>query len=324
MKTLSGFLLSLTLLFSSCDFFEDTKVLPASTGKAGELIVLIEKNLWETDLQDSLRKYIGYVLPGMPKAEAAFRLVPIPKSAFNSVIKTHRNILEVSIGSDHGFKKSQELFSDIQLNMRLVGKDVAELRKMLHEKGAAITQYFYKEELDREQRRFKKSLLDGFDKTLKTEQGFRLDIPKDYSLAGTATENTYHLRKDAHKSSLGLIIHVAPYHNQTQFELEGLIDERNQICKPNILGERSGSYMSIETRMPIDLQQKGGIGSHCVVAKGLWKMEHDFMGGPFVEYRILSPDQTKVITIDGYVYGPGSKKRNSILELEAIANSIRF
>ncbi len=311
------------IFFTSCNFFDDSNVLPPSSGKAGELIVLIENSLWETDIQDSLKKYLAYELEGLPRAESAFRIINIPQKAFNQIFKTHRNILTVRIGPSLGVKKAEKL-SDSQLFIRLEAPDVPGLRKLLHMEGERLAKLFMQEEIEREQRRVKKALLEGFHQQTRSEQGFLLDVPRDFTLTKTATKNTYHLQKEVHKSTLGLLIFVTPYTDEGQFELEGLIADRNLMCKPNILGERSGSYMKTEERLPVSLKPVPGIGSHGVVARGLWKMKHDFMGGPFIQYRILSPDKSKIVTIDGYVYGPGSKKRNHLLELEAIMSSIRF
>ena len=58
--------------------------------------------------------------------------------------------------------------------------------------------------------------------------------------------------------------------------------------------------------------------------RGLWKMENDFMGGPFVNYTIWDEDGNRTVVVDGFVYAPGKDKRNYVMELEAIIQSLRF
>lgn len=324
MKRLALITLLISFVFASCSWLEDSDVLPASGGKTGELIVLIETDLWKSDLQDSLIKYLGYSLPGLPTEEAAFRLISIPKSAFGRMLKTHRNVLAVQIGNDQGLKKSSEIFSDIQLFLKLEASSINGLRTQISSKGNQIAAMFMREEIIREQTRYKMIALEGFENKLKTEQGVKLSIPKDYYEAGTASENVYHLKKEMPKATLGILISVTPYVSENQFNLDGLVADRNQVAKPNLPGQRSGAYMSTETLAPIEIERISEFDTHAIRARGLWKMKNDFMGGPFIQYRVLSRDGSKIITLDGYVFGPGFRKRNLILELEAIFNSLEL
>ena len=61
-----------------------------------------------------------------------------------------------------------------------------------------------------------------------------------------------------------------------------------------------------------------------VETRGLWMVQNDFMGGPFISYTFVDPTLERVITIDGYVYNPSDLKRNFIRQMEAIFHSIGF
>ncbi len=59
--------------------------------------------------------------------------------------------------------------------------------------------------------------------------------------------------------------------------------------------------------------------------RGLWEVENQFMAGPFLNYSIeLDSVKKDYIMIDGFVYSPGSNKRNYIFELEAIIRSLKY
>ncbi len=58
--------------------------------------------------------------------------------------------------------------------------------------------------------------------------------------------------------------------------------------------------------------------------RGVWNVEHDFMGGPFVSYTFVDPGNNQIVTIYGYVYHPNKKKRNLLRQVEAILYSVRF
>ena len=97
-----------------------------------------------------------------------------------------------------------------------------------------------------------------------------------------------------------------------------------------------GSYMGLERRRdkegyylaPIYRKQVAFHDSpYCIENRGNWRAFGDFMGGPFVSYALLSPDQKKVIILTGYVYCPRNKpwsKRDLLMQVESICHSIDF
>ena len=51
--------------------------------------------------------------------------------------------------------------------------------------------------------------------------------------------------------------------------------------------------------------------------RGLWEMEGDNMGGPFVSRRVKARDGKSMLTIEGFIFAPGKNKRNALRQLEA-------
>ena len=79
--------------------FKRQALLPNISGKAGEVIVVIDKGNWEglggTVLRDSLAKET----PFLPQREPLFGLVNVPQNAFNNMFQIHRNIIVVNINN---------------------------------------------------------------------------------------------------------------------------------------------------------------------------------------------------------------------------------
>ena len=58
--------------------------------------------------------------------------------------------------------------------------------------------------------------------------------------------------------------------------------------------------------------------------RGLWEIKGQFMAGPFLNYKFESnTKQDEYIMLDGFVYSPGSSKREYVFELEAIMRSLK-
>ena len=58
--------------------------------------------------------------------------------------------------------------------------------------------------------------------------------------------------------------------------------------------------------------------------RGLWRVEGDMMGGPFVSHAQLDPSGQRVLVVEGFVYAPESNKANLIRRLEAALYTLRF
>jgi hypothetical protein len=58
--------------------------------------------------------------------------------------------------------------------------------------------------------------------------------------------------------------------------------------------------------------------------RGLWRVEGDFMGGPFVSISQIDEQRNRIVTVEGYVYAPKYNKREYIRQLEAILYTIKF
>ena len=88
--------------------------------------------------------------------------------------------------------------------------------------------------------------------------------------------------------------------------------------------------MNVERRMPFYTRKVDFEGSpYCVETRGCWRTEGDFMGGPFVNFVVLSPDNKQVVFLTGYIYYPSGRikslsKRDLLMQAEGICHSLRF
>ena len=58
--------------------------------------------------------------------------------------------------------------------------------------------------------------------------------------------------------------------------------------------------------------------------RGTWEVQGDFMGGPFINYIVEDKVNNRVLLVEGFVFAPSKRKRDNIIELEAIIKSIKF
>ena len=160
-------------------------------------------------------------------------------------------------------------------------------------------------------------------KQLVTGYNVSMVFPKAFYLAKT-TENFVWLRREADKYSQGIFIYFYPYTDTNAFNPIRIIQLRDSITKKYIPGPTDGSYMKTSSLIRPTPKQINFNDNFAVEMRGLWELEGDFMGGPFINYTFLDPHHNRIVTIDGYVYFPGEDKKNLLRQVEAILFSFKF
>lgn len=98
--------------------------------------------------------------------------------------------------------------------------------------------------------------------------------------------------------------------------------KRDSVMRVNIKGETDSMYMAT-------VHEACYANYVCDEAKGswhdwhgLWEMKGDAMGGPLVARTIWGLRQHTPVTVEGFVYAPGRKKRNLVMQLEAVLRTV--
>jgi len=63
---------------------------------------------------------------------------------------------------------------------------------------------------------------------------------------------------------------------------------------------------------------------YAIEARSLWRVQGDFMGGPFVTYTFVDEKTNRLFMIDGWVFAPKYDKRDYMRQVEGIIWSLRF
>jgi hypothetical protein len=63
---------------------------------------------------------------------------------------------------------------------------------------------------------------------------------------------------------------------------------------------------------------------HSRFPRGLWEMEGDMMGGPFVSHARVDRANGRVIVVEAFIYSPDKLKRNLMRQMEASLYTLRL
>ena len=107
-------------------------------------------------------------------------------------------------------------------------------------------------------------------------------------------------------------------------ELETAIQIRDSISKAFVPGRIEGSYMITEKAYLPVFTETAIKTFDSFETRGTWEVEGDFMGGPFINYLVKDTINKRLLYLDGFVFSPSQRKRDNIIELEAIIKTLKI
>lgn len=160
--------------------------------------------------------------------------------------------------------------------------------------------------------------------SIRQKFGINMEIPADFVTA-LATDSLIWLRQEIPDISRSILVSRFAYTDPDQFQEPGIIRMRDQMGR-YVSSTIEGTYMKVNNvDLPTFVHRTDKLeGAFAAKAEGIWEIEGDFLGGPFVSYAILDEDNQEVVYIDGFVYSPEKKKKMSMIYLDYILRQSRL
>ncbi|WP_339753643.1 DUF4837 family protein [uncultured Winogradskyella sp.] len=323
MKTLYTVLLCVFLMACGETKEGDNKIyLPASNGNLNSISVVVDNQLWEGNVGESIRDIFAAPLNGLPSDEPLFSMRQIPPQIFDGFTTRSRIVLKIEKGNlEAKTKIVNEAFAKPQTVAVVGGKTNKDIITQLKENRDKIIDAFNKEEVKEKQRRIKLSLL--ADEKMENKLGFTINIPSAYKIS-KASDDFFWIRKNLSNSkTIELMIYEVPLETLSKGDstIIDIIEMRNKITKSKIPGE-DGIYMAVEDAYAPALFNTIIDNKPAYEVRGIWEMIGYTMAGPFITYIIEDKINNRYLVADGYVYAPSLEKRGYVFELESIIKSI--
>ncbi|MEM9928344.1 MAG: DUF4837 family protein [Bacteroidota bacterium] len=338
--------LGLGLSIFSCrsDFGSNLSPTPAAFGKINSLYVIADSTLWMDGARDSVAFFFESPYLILPQPEPIFdvrhiepinlREEPPFQQLRNYIVladlsqewsPTTKMVLEdlndakIQQVKEEGFGTAvaRNKWATGQQLIYLMGKNHEELMTGMSTSYPAVV----KRIADRENERIKvTTYFQGINRKLGEEvrqrSGAMMDVPGGYDLVPVDAENFAWLRKKTKGGSLNIMATRVPYEDQSQLSKEGLKAIRDQVGKEYFATTLDSTFMKINDKdLPLFVEPMELNGTYALEGRGIWEMENDFLGGPFVSYLINDEADRQLVLIDGFVLAPGRKKRELMEEL---------
>ena len=318
------------ILLSSCGNSSGRQLLPNVSGKAGEVIVVMDKSEWEGNLGGAVRDLLACDCPWLAQKEPLYSLVNISPSGFADLFKVHRNIVLFNIdpqAENYGVFVKDDVWASPQCVVYISAADSEEALAYVNEKAEVISGAIEQAERNRVIRNT--LLYEERPIFLQVSEimGGSPHFPSGYKLK-KATQNFVWVA-DEKQYSYDLIQAVLLYKypamgNEQDFSEQNIIAHRNEILKANVPGMFENTWMTTSAVFPITVTSLKYKNWDFVQTRGYWEVENDYMGGPFVSHSFYSPDGAYVMVEDAFVYAPRFDKRQYLRQVESLLYSFEW
>ena len=307
------------LILGSCDK-EVKNFKPQSSGRINSISVIIDKPSWEGKIGDAIRDKYASEFIGLPQVEEAFTLNYIPYEAFTGFGRTARNIIYINKKKEDKPRMIRDRYARPQLFLEISGPDNESIIQGILSSFDFSSAQFQNGEITENKNRILNSLLKdtGLDSL-----NISLKIPSAYSVFKNEPQTVW-LQKPLKNGTSNLIIKDlnSSVSDFEKINLNDVISLRDSIGKEFIPGRVENSYMITEKEYLPYISYQSVNGFKAIETRGTWEVKGDYMGGPFINYIIKDTLNKSLLYVEGFVFSPSQRKRDKMIELEAVIKSM--
>ena len=344
------------LLFQSCteDVGGKLGISSSAFGKASEIAVIADQELWEGAVGDTFRQYFGSAYLILPQPEPIYDIrhyTPndLAEKSPRKELRTYvllgnlgdsespttrliskdigtENVEKALRGEGYNTKVGRDKWARGQLLIYLFSNNNTGLAETIKKNFPAASKRINDADLKQlEANTYQSGEATALRGDIKEHFGIDIHLPGDYISALSMEEDVAWLRKETDVASSNIIITKLPYTDAEQLSKAGIKALRDTLGKKYVSSELEGTYMKTNNvDLPMYTKVTSVDNKYALEARGIWEIVNDFMGGPFLSYLIHDAEKNELIFIDCFVHAPGKKKRIYMQSLEIIIDSIRF
>ena len=246
MKRVLWALMACLLVFTGCKTKTKRPLLPNVSGKAGEVLVVIERPDWEADLGVSIREALASDTPYLAQREPLFSLSNVTPGNFSNMFKMHRNLLLINVNPQNvssGVVYKNNVWAQPQAVVQVNAVDGAQALALFREASPVIAEYFEQNERDRIIANAKLYEERALQAPVEKVTGGILHFPSGYRCR-KYTDDFVWIADEKQYTNQTVLVYKYPVDGPDVFTLEKIIAARNAIMKANVPGPVEGSYMT--------------------------------------------------------------------------------
>ena len=306
----------------SCKDKPEDRVVAQSSGGLNNLTVVMENNLWQGTVGETIREKLAGPVNGLPQIEPLFDINQMPEKAFSGFMRKQRTFLKIEQAAEAGIEVVKDEYARPQTGIIVKGPDTESINNIIKKDSATIVNTFKDVEIKEKIRRVGLSLKD--DESIRKAFNVSLKFPSAYRYA-KSEDNFFWIRKDITNGDMNITIYEVPLSviDKDTNTIGSIIKMRDSISGDNITVDEGDRFRTEEAYAPY-LNETKIDGKFAYETKGTWDVKGKFMAGPFVNYAIRDEKNNRYLVLEGFVFKPSASKRDNMFELESILKSVKF
>lgn len=287
---------------------EKQGLLPKSGGKFYEVLVV-------GDTDDIVRNVLETDVEGLPQNEPEFDVSSIDSSRLNATLRLARNLVIVNVNPDlytaTRIRYEKNVYAQPQMVIHISAPSKKNLQEDLDVQGKKLLTLLKRAETNATLMQLKHQRNTKAERTIQEKFGHTLWIPMDM-LSSKQGKDFLWLSNNSPTGMKNIVV----YRSRTAKSAREFVEIRDSVMRKNIKGETDAMHMKtvLETVRGVKIKEKG---QETTIYRGLWEMEGDEMGGPFVSHSIGD------LTVEAFVFAPGMKKKNKLRQIEAALYTLK-
>ncbi len=317
------FLLSISMMLFSCGQ-KKTKPTTETSGKINTISVIVDDELWNGEIGDSIRNKFASPVLGLPQEEPVFSLNQYPVKLLEGFMTNNRNIIVIKKEAKSEFRIKDNEFANPQIIVHISGRNNQEILDSIQANDSLIIQKIKKSEIKILQKQIAEdSVIDT--KNITSKFKIKVNIPNKYKLAICGKKFMW-FKKEIISGSLSLLFYQIPIYSikDNPNMIKRITKIRDSIGNIYIHGAVPKTKMITEPAFSPYLSKTKIFGRETFETRGTWEIQRESMSGPFVNYVIFDTTNNRILVVEGFCYAPSKQKRDLMFELEAIIKSIQF
>lgn len=314
----------LVLLLQSCG--NGSSLLPSVIGSPYEVLVVADEDLLKGEVGQAVRDVLDSPIPGLPQNEPYFSISQTPTNKFDDLLKPVRNILIVEIDQNARSPRlsySEDLWANGQVVLRVKASEKDLLKDFVIKNKWRLIHFLNKAERERQIAQLKKKTDKSASDRLYEQMNILLTLPDDLGKIKQG-DNFFWISNGAYKRRTDYVVYAVPYNSISQLDPQNLIALRDSVMKINIPGGPQGSYMTTHKKVMPPVSHIVNLNNaYCVEMRGLWEMEGDIMGGPYISLTQVDELNQRLITVEAFVYAPEMSKADLVHKMEAVLYTLK-
>ena len=309
-----------SLLFFSCKK-QETHLPRKATGNINTISVIIDNQLWNGEVGESIRNKFASPVIGLPQEEPLFTINQYPIKLMEGFMTDSRTIIVIKKENKTQFEIKKNQYASPQNVFHISGKTNGDILKTIEKNTSKIIQIIKEAEIAENQRINRLSLVNPI--IIRNIFQISLEVPIGYTYVLQNTKFLW-LKKEIISGNTSLLIYEVPINSIKNGSnmITNIIKTRDSIGNLYIRGTELDSPMITEEGYSPYLFKLKLKGKETYETKGTWELKNDFMSGPFINYAIVDEKHNRILILEGFCYSPSKEERDLMHELESIIKSI--